>query len=46
MKIKKILDFLMVFTFLTISLAGCNTMEGLGKDIQKVGQEIEEEADK
>lgn len=29
-----------------ISAFGCNTMEGLGKDIKKVGQELEEAADK
>ena len=27
-------------------LSGCNTMEGFGKDLQKVGNEIEEAADK
>ena len=27
-------------------LAGCNTMEGLGKDIQKAGDKIEETARK
>ncbi|MBI3902030.1 MAG: entericidin A/B family lipoprotein [Nitrosomonadales bacterium] len=27
-------------------LAGCNTMEGLGKDIQKGGQKIEKAATK
>ena len=28
------------------SLAGCNTMEGLGKDIKKGGQAIEQAAGK
>jgi len=27
-------------------LAGCNTMEGLGKDIQKGGQKLEKAAEK
>lgn len=27
-------------------LAGCETMEGLGRDVEKVGGEIEEEADR
>jgi predicted small secreted protein len=27
-------------------LSGCNTMEGFGKDLQQVGGEIEESADK
>jgi len=26
-------------------LTGCNTMEGLGKDLQKVGSKIEKKAD-
>lgn len=29
---------------LLVALAGCNTMEGLGKDVEKVGSEIEEAA--
>jgi entericidin A len=27
------------------ALSGCNTMEGLGKDLQKVGSKIEKKAD-
>nr|WP_297460834.1 entericidin A/B family lipoprotein [uncultured Halomonas sp.] len=29
---------------LLVSLAGCNTMEGFGEDVEKVGSEIEEAA--
>lgn len=29
---------------LLLALAGCNTMEGFGKDVEKVGTEIEEAA--
>jgi predicted small secreted protein len=29
-----------------LSLAGCNTMEGLGKDISKLGDKIESSAEK
>lgn len=29
-----------------LALAGCNTMEGLGKDIKKGGEAIEKAADK
>ncbi|HQY46822.1 MAG TPA: entericidin A/B family lipoprotein [Usitatibacteraceae bacterium] len=29
-----------------IALAGCNTVEGLGKDIKKGGEAIEKAADK
>jgi len=33
--------------FLAVAvLAGCNTMEGLGKDIKKGGQKIEKAADR
>ena len=28
-----------------VGLAGCNTVEGVGKDVQEVGEEIEEEAE-
>lgn len=46
---KKPMQFVMLFAFLaalTAPLMGCHTMEGFGKDVQKVGEEIEEEADK
>ena len=36
---------LILLSALVLSLGACNTMHGLGKDIQKVGDEIEEEAD-
>ena len=36
--------FLLAATILV--LAGCNTMEGAGKDIQKAGQTIEDAAKK
>lgn len=29
----------------TISLSGCNTIEGAGEDIQAAGEKIEEEAE-
>lgn len=29
-----------------IGVAGCNTMAGFGKDLQKVGDKIEDKADK
>ena len=37
---KKIVALLMVFSV----LAGCNTMEGLGKDIKKGGEKLEKTA--
>ena len=30
---------------MTIGLAGCNTIEGFGKDLKKVGEKIEKKAD-
>ncbi|WP_136066305.1 entericidin A/B family lipoprotein [Modicisalibacter radicis] len=37
-------SLMVVALLLLIALAGCNTMEGLGKDVEKVGSEIEEAA--
>lgn len=30
----------------TLIFSGCETMEGFGRDVEKVGEEIEEEADR
>lgn len=30
----------------SLGLSGCNTMHGLGKDTEKAGEKIQEEADK
>ena len=43
MLIQAALSALLVFGF-TTALTGCNTMSGLGKDIEKVGSEIDENA--
>lgn len=29
-----------------VALAGCNTMEGLGKDVKKTGEKIEKAAER
>jgi predicted small secreted protein len=29
-----------------VTLAGCNTMQGFGRDVEKVGSEIEEAANR
>ena len=45
--IKKILFTVLAAGFLTAglgSIAGCNTVEGVGKDIQAGGREIREES--
>ena len=36
---------LAALVLLVSSLAGCNTMEGFGQDVKKVGSEIEEAAE-
>jgi predicted small secreted protein len=41
---KKILSVLLVLGYFAV--AGCNTMQGAGKDIQKGGEKIEDAAAK
>ncbi|WP_340151176.1 entericidin A/B family lipoprotein [uncultured Sneathiella sp.] len=36
---------LALFTMSALSLTACETMEGAGKDIEKAGKAIQEEAD-
>ena len=36
---------LLVLSF-TLALAGCNTMQGAGQDVQRAGQKIEDAAKK
>ncbi len=36
---------IMSAAFIFSVLSGCNTMEGLGKDTEKVGEEIQEAVD-
>ncbi len=33
-----------IFALLSMVLAGCNTMAGFGRDVQKVGQSIQRSA--
>ena len=35
-----------LFAVLALALVGCNTMEGLGKDIKKGGDKIEKAAER
>ncbi|HSS47067.1 MAG TPA: entericidin A/B family lipoprotein [Burkholderiales bacterium] len=39
------LKIVLLATVLVAVLAGCNTMEGLGKDLSKLGDKIEKKAD-
>ncbi len=45
MKRMKLILLVLITTF-ALNLTACNTVEGVGKDIKKVGDEIEEAADK
>ena len=42
--IRRILVVLLIGTF-SLSLAACNTMRGVGKDTEKAGEKIQEEAE-
>ena len=35
---------LLLATFSLATLCACNTMEGLGKDVQKLGEKVEQKA--
>lgn len=41
---KRILSILMILGFLG-TLAGCNTMHGLGRDIERGGEKLQSKAD-
>lgn len=43
---KATMIFLMITFLSATALSGCNTVEGFGKDLKKVGGKIEEKADK
>jgi predicted small secreted protein len=43
LKITQIIAAMLVIVFMA---AGCNTMEGAGKDVKSVGQSIQDSADK
>lgn len=43
--IKKLLASLLTSLFLVGTLAGCNTVSGAGKDIEKGGEKIQQEVD-
>jgi predicted small secreted protein len=46
--VKKLLNYLsvlLVLSVFTFSITACNTVHGVGKDMQKAGEEVQEEAD-
>jgi predicted small secreted protein len=43
---KSIIRILSLVSLLSLALAGCNTVRGMGQDIQKAGEKIEGAAKK
>ncbi len=41
---KRFIALLLLVTVSLVMLNGCNTMEGLGKDVEKLGQKIDQKA--
>lgn len=41
---KRSIAMLMLVVLSLVLLNGCNTMEGLGKDVEKLGQKIDQKA--
>jgi len=44
-KIKRLICLAVVILTIVISVTGCNTIEGAGKDIEKTGENIQDAAD-
>lgn len=41
---KRFISLLLLATVSLVLLNGCNTMEGLGEDVEKLGQKIDDKA--
>ena len=41
---KRLMATVLLALFSIAALSACNTMEGLGKDVQKLGERVEEKA--
>jgi entericidin B len=48
MKIHRVLNFLsaLAVLFLSLTLSACNTVKGVGQDLQRAGEKIEDVAKK
>ena len=44
-RMKRLFALLLVAAFSMTHLVGCNTVAGAGKDVQKVGEKVEEKAE-
>lgn len=42
---KRLFALLLLASFSTIAMTGCNTIAGAGKDVQKVGEKVEVKAE-
>ena len=42
---KRLIPLMLLALFSVGTLAACNTVEGMGEDVQKVGEEIDEAAE-
>lgn len=42
---KRLIPMLLLAVFSTGFLAACNTMAGVGEDVQKVGEKVEDKAE-
>jgi len=42
---KRLIALMLLVMFSTGTLTACNTMAGAGKDVQKVGEKVEEKAE-
>jgi len=42
---KRLISTLMLFAFTTLFMSACHTVAGVGKDVQEVGEEVEETAE-
>lgn len=41
---KRVISLMLLAVFSIAALSACNTMEGLGKDVQKLGDKVEQKA--
>ena len=41
---KRVIALMMIAMFSTAALTACNTMVGAGKDVQKVGEKVQDKA--
>jgi entericidin B len=45
MKLRQLLAFAAVAALVVVTVTGCNTMRGLGKDIERGGEKLQDASD-